>query len=596
MENTIETKTISKLENMHFFIPAYQRGYRWTRQEVRDLLFDVKEFDSKNGMQKYCLQPVVVRKMLDGRWEVIDGQQRLTTIYIFFKVVVAAIPSLKTCYEIEYETRSGSAQFLKNIGAVSVEQKTENIDYYYMAHAWEAMTEWLHEQEEGSISAILKMYPKLHDDTQIIWYQINDISVDPEDIFTKINVGKIPLTNAELIKAIFLRQDNFLQNGSSNEKSAEIYKRQLEISNEWDRIEQSLHEEAFWLFLNNKEDAYGTRIDFIFEILAGERNGSLAEPIVDTENKYFSFLVFDKLFKEGLEKDRNAGATILTNIWEEVGRCHAVFREWYRDSDFYHLIGYLIATKLSTAGEIKQNTKDMKRSQIEFFLKDKVRESVKNVSDLGELIYEKTSSGDTKKIRRVLLLFNIVTMIESNKLNQKSDTFVKFSFDLYKQQKWDIEHIHAIKTDIPETVTLRIEELKERQEKLQEIDPEAVVQIADFMANGALDNNDEYEKFCDEINSRYGEFDVNDISNLTLLDVGTNRSYKNAFFPVKRRTIIERDKGAVFVPVCTKNVFLKFYTANPVNMMRWNAQDREEYLQQMRRMLIEYIPEGEVNE
>lgn len=69
-----------------FYIPSYQRGYRWTERQVTDLLDDICEFIKKDKTKDefYCLQPVVVKPNNDT-WEVIDGQQRLTTIYLLLK-------------------------------------------------------------------------------------------------------------------------------------------------------------------------------------------------------------------------------------------------------------------------------------------------------------------------------------------------------------------------------------------------------------------------------------------------------------------------------------------------------------------------------
>ena len=101
VENKIELKSVKELLRMKFFIPSYQRGYRWTDQQVKDLLNDLWEFaDKKNkDYEFYCVQPLVVREMsseekkinniaIDEVWyEVIDGQQRLTTMYIILKKV-----------------------------------------------------------------------------------------------------------------------------------------------------------------------------------------------------------------------------------------------------------------------------------------------------------------------------------------------------------------------------------------------------------------------------------------------------------------------------------------------------------------------------
>jgi CRISPR/Cas system endoribonuclease Cas6 (RAMP superfamily) len=96
-ENTIGLKSVSEILGMNFFIPSYQRGYRWDKQQVEDLLDDIYTFATKKKETEkefYCLQPIVVKKLKDEEkainnldnskewYEVIDGQQRLTTIRI----------------------------------------------------------------------------------------------------------------------------------------------------------------------------------------------------------------------------------------------------------------------------------------------------------------------------------------------------------------------------------------------------------------------------------------------------------------------------------------------------------------------------------
>jgi uncharacterized protein with ParB-like and HNH nuclease domain len=71
-------------EKKNFIIPAYKRGYRWTKRQVEELLNDIRDFqkesESKPKEAFYCLQPLVVSEIESG-WVLIDGQQRLTTIY-----------------------------------------------------------------------------------------------------------------------------------------------------------------------------------------------------------------------------------------------------------------------------------------------------------------------------------------------------------------------------------------------------------------------------------------------------------------------------------------------------------------------------------
>jgi len=81
------------------------------------------------------------------------------------------------------------------------------------------------------------------------------------------------------------------------------------------------------------------------------------------------------------------------------------------------------------------------------------------------------------------------------------------------------------------------------------------------------------------------------ISNLTLLSLKINRSYQDAPFPLKRKRIIEEDqKGESFMPICTRNIFLKYYTKDsanlsPMMMRRWNSKDKEYYMEAIHKML-----------
>ena len=161
-ENKIELKSVSELLGKKFFIPSYQRGYRWTEQQVKDLLEDIWEFSKKkkNEYEFYCVQPLVVKQMEESHkerlkldknedwYEVIDGQQRLTTIYLILSVLSEAISILglpTDLYEIKYQreiNRYNFSEFLKNIGDISkVEQG--HIEYYHLSSAYLTIKDWL---------------------------------------------------------------------------------------------------------------------------------------------------------------------------------------------------------------------------------------------------------------------------------------------------------------------------------------------------------------------------------------------------------------------------------------------------------------------
>lgn len=137
----LELIPVKDLLGKNFFIPSYQRGYLWEERQVLDLLEDISEFQKKEKKEKgefYCLQPIVVTKREDDSWEVIDGQQRLTTIYILLAYLEDIIKSdfeSTEKFSISYETKEKSKEFLENISQTKTKD-IRNIDFYHMSQAF----------------------------------------------------------------------------------------------------------------------------------------------------------------------------------------------------------------------------------------------------------------------------------------------------------------------------------------------------------------------------------------------------------------------------------------------------------------------------
>lgn len=580
MANEIELKNIKDILECKFYVPSYQRGYRWNKQQVIDLLEDIWEFSQKNELKKdefYCLQPIVVKKMdgLEEKWEVIDGQQRLTTIYIILTYIKQNIlPKAATTFSLEFETRKGSELFLKNIDA---ERKDENIDYYHIFSALQNATEWF-ESKGDETSVAIEVYNKLLNQTKFIWYQIND-DVDPIDIFTRINLGKIPLTNSELIKALFLKKDNF---GTESERE-KVHLKQLEIANEWDQIEYSLQNDEFWYFICNGLEEYETRIEFIFNMMSREINNTFEAPISEKHNEFFSFLVFSKLFKEEEQRIKEENLPYhkspIDNLWLRIKKYFMTFEEWFNNRELYHLVGYLVTVDVKI-DEIKKETETMTKSELIEYLNSTIRNSILAKEDIEEWDYNK----DGKKIKNVLLLFNVISLVANEKSN------LRFPFDRFKIEKWDIEHIHAVNSEMPNDTKHRFDWLKAAQDEIDDVTISD--KIKEFIKNDLISDDNAFAALYDEILTTYGDNeDINDISNLTLLDAATNRSYKNAIFPIKRKIILKNDREGTFIPICTKNVFLKYYSEDIKQMTFWGNDDRERYLTVIKETLKKYLPD-----
>lgn len=554
MNNILELKTINELQEMSFFIPSYQRGYRWRKKEVTDLLDDISEFTPKeiedsDDKTWYCLQPIVVRRNSEEQYEVIDGQQRLTTIYLILYYLNQRLAEAyrEKLFDLNYQTRTNVHSFLSELKKDEINE--DNIDYYFISSAYTTICNWFNRKNFD----INNFQSKFKFNTKVIWYESNEDN--PIAIFTRINIGKIPLTNAELIKALFLNSSNF-------EKSRldKIRLKQLEISTEWDRIEHALQDDMLWYFIN--EDSVSTnRIELIFDLMNTNN---------DEEDNYSTFRFFNEKFK-------NKNKETIEQNWLEVKNYFQRFQEWFNERELYHKIGFLIAEG-ETITRLVSESENKTKTEFKEYLNDSIKEKLKGVN-LGDLQY-----GD-KKIKTVLLLYNIQTM-----LNNKQDNSL-FPFALFKRDKWDIEHITSVKDKVPDSKQQKENWLNDAKNYIE--DNVLLSEISDYQIDDTFD--EVYEKIVAHFNQHLKDDDINDISNLTLLDSETNRGYKNAVFPMKRMTIITREKEGTFIPLCTKNAFLKYFSEYPPKMSFWTQEDREKYFKDMEEILKIYLPSQEVD-
>ncbi|WP_295053211.1 DUF262 domain-containing protein, partial [uncultured Fibrobacter sp.] len=458
LDNKIETRTIASLLGLNFFIPSYQRGYRWTSQQVTDLLKDVYDFtNKKRGKEEfYCLQPIVVRKMssddltknsLEGEWyEVIDGQQRLTTIKIILSYLIqnTMSPKRQKTFEnrkikIKYATRKNSEDFLEALSQKS-KDSDEYIDYSYIEDAYDTVEKWFDSVENDSDQqAICNTFTCEKNEennyagtVQVIWYESNEKI--PENVFRRLNVGKIPLTNAELIKALFLNSSNFKSENSSDYKNSRIYLKQLEIANMWDKIEYTLHDERFWLFIHQKEYSNPTRIDFIFDLIKDKDVLEVKKLFEDNLDDYEKDLGTDsyktfRYFYFYLTKNKENKERLINECWKVVKSIFDVFVEWYNDIELYHYVGFLVQCdpKLKIA-ELYDEWNSWKcKKDFVGILKNRINyviASCRNLNQQYEYSEDSDDDGtmskqdrypDKTKVRPLLLLHNIQTVINQNK-------------------------------------------------------------------------------------------------------------------------------------------------------------------------------------
>jgi len=561
----LETKFVGFVQGK-FYIPSFQRGYRWGQDEVTRLLDDV----NSNGTKNYCLQPVVVRRREDS-FELIDGQQRLTTLFLIYKYMNISSKGFfdEPKFSLVYETREKSEEFLASIDR---SKKEENIDYWFMCDAYETIEKWFGNKDKKSTLTNINKY--FDENVKIIWYEVAE-SEDAIALFTRLNIGKIPLTSAELVKAMFLSRDN---------KPDMDREKQEEISLQWDNIEKELHNNSLWYFLTNRSNAkYQTRIDLILDLISGK--------LADNKEKYYTFFYFDGLNQK--EK--------LCEIWKEIQHTFLILKDWYEDHELYHKIGYLIASNTKSLQDIfalsKREiegmgiTKKLFESELNSFIK----ESITISTNYSELSYENTS--DYAKISKLLLLFNVES-VRQNGEQTNWFPFEKFKFQKTGKVSWSLEHIHAQQSegmqkleDWKEWLRLHIPSIVSLNDENDEL-IEEMKSACDKQRLERLEFEDIQQKVIQKLSAQGNTEYMHSIANLALLNMSDNAALNNSTFDVKRNVIIEMDKKGQFIPFCTKMVFLKYYTPSASNQLHfWGQQDRIAYIKAINSTLKNYLSE-----
>lgn len=558
-------------------IPAYQRGYRWTSTQVTQLLDDIQEFTKRENPQPeefYCLQPLVLRVNDDGAYEVVDGQQRLTTLLLILRHFNERLTARyqQKLYRLKYETRSDLQAFLDN---PSPEQAASNIDFFHIDQAVKTISEWF-EKRESEVEAIKDAFLNK---AKVIWFQLSS-GENAVAAFTRLNVGKIPLTNGELIRALFLKRS----------KSGPAGSLQLRIAHEWDTLEKTLQGGDFWCFLSNDTDKHGGRIDFLFDLVA-RRDGMT--PGMD---EYATFNYFSqKLASKNVDLEAE---------WLAVKKTFMLLEEWFTDRRLYHLVGYLIWVGVDV-NELCALAEGATKKEFKEKLRAKVFWNAFGVTVpaplTAEWIADRLDGLDygpgSRQIRSILLLFNLATLLQNAQSN------MRFQFESFKTAMWDIEHVRSVAPDRPGARKGQVEWLERCRSYLESAneEPEIQTDIQKFILLPPKEATDSafdavYEKILRHF-QEVGEDEAdNGISNLALLDSATNRSYKNAVFAVKRHRVLSLDRDGVFVPLCTRNVFLKCYNPQVDHVMFWTQKDRDGYRQAMIDMLHAFFIGGWIHE
>lgn len=610
-QDQMPMKAFADLKGYTFQIPYQQRGYKWAPQNVEELLKDLWEF-IKSKKEMYCLQPLAVVRSDDKKYVVLDGQQRLTTLFLLYKYLYNENP-YKFEFERDNESDVNRSDYLLNIESPDKEKVDSNIDFFFINRAYYTIKDWFSEMAKaGNANDISKLEKdctledvkekfrtllnagKDSKSIQLIWYEV--VKEKQHEVFRSLNSGKVHLTNTELIKAILLNRVSGLLDGSRDEAAIQF-----------EMIERMMQDDHFWYMLRSEPTKRGqTRMDLLFNLVAGISNED-----------------YEKDFRASFRWFSDSTTGSLIDKWIKLRHTFLRLKDIYSNIEAYHYIGFLTYEGSQNGDKnsykpinkiLELHSETTKRDFI-----NKLRVSIREIMNRFHEFIDDFSYYDSSKkgLRLLFLLHNIETILQRyNKLKANKDLelkreFEQFPFELLHKQSWDIEHI-ASQTN---------SSFKNEQDRLDWLKSICADYETYFVGDEKdVDSTDPKKKDLGNIQKSYKQYnktnsaenfmilynavityhdkvtggsileeEKNEVGNLVLLDSHTNRSFHNSLFPKKRRIVIiadglksaeDKEKGikSLFVPICTRQCFTKSYSkASNTTMNAWLESDAKAY-------------------
>ena len=575
-------------------IPNYQRGYKWEISNVEDLLNDINNINNIDK-NEHCLHNLTIIEN-ENKWEIVDGQQRLTTIFLILKYLG------KEYYSLSYKIRTETECFLNNeIDDIiknlkdnkykkelelfnDVKNKNNNYnkqDIYYICRALFIIYNWFNKNYKDK--PIEEFIEKL----ESVYFYKHGIktNIKGETIFSNLNSGRVPLTYIELIKADLIINISKLET-KGNENEILINEKRSNIGRLWDEMESWLAQDEVWYWITPKNNSVN-KLSLLFNLCSELKEGK------NIYEKYYNY-VYDKNLKCDYSK--------IKTIWENIKNYYYTIKDWYLDNDLYHLIGIIVSFDININEFIENNSNIKNKNELKSKLKNEIIRHLKltnkdNKLKFGDIDYLELDYNNDK-VNKIFTLLNCLEGY-NNKDNRFNEHF-RYRFDIHNKYKWSIEHIiprnpkkDTILDYFNDIIKILYNEQNEELEKIKGEIKEKLNEAKYKEFNGSIEklklsNNDKLkEEFIEDFNNI---ININNIGNLALLGIDTNSSLKNNIFKEKRNILLKfiSNEGR-FIPPLTLKVFSKTFDGANGEEMYWTHEDFNKYEEYQEKKLKYFI-------
>lgn len=619
-------RPFKELLGMSFNIPSYQRGYRWEKENVEALLNDVQEFATKTKKDEgefYCLQPVVVRvnKQLSEEktkaaghpitvYDLLDGQQRLTTLWLIlnqgdFKSLWNSMDKNHAeLYSLEYESRTNL--FDKAVGKNS--DIYENIDLFYLKNAYNTIADWDGDKVEVIKTIVPKLSAENTNDVRIIWYEFDkDIGGEESKqassikVFSRLNYGKIALTDTELIKALILQSDIYPDDNSENGRNA-MKEHLFRIATEWDDIEKELQNDLFWGMLTPEDYKPSNHLELILKFVAEKIQKEKKYRIIDHQRRDFHIIANYLGVNSSVLPTQYAEN--VDHLWSMIRDVYNSLHNWYINDTFYHLIGLNVliqggSNPIPLIADIYSNYSSANKESFRLYLESEIGKLIEIQEKVDDNLGEKITVDlrdlqygiHNSRIIKILEALNIYLHISNIHLE------FRFNFKKFKDVKvTSLEHIHPQHLNFDNNVKYKdVCDWYKNTFNIISSDPEYCknkkMQTVINLLGDMLKDEDKFkeriaecQKNVEEIDrffDQYAQMDtghMHTLYNMTLVDKDTNAALSNNLIDVKRKILQKREEqGETYVPIATNYVFNKHFSNRISDMKFWTKDDRNAY-------------------
>ncbi|WP_183576106.1 GmrSD restriction endonuclease domain-containing protein [Mucilaginibacter sp. X5P1] len=559
-----------------YFIAPYQRGYKWKSDKdgaVTQLMTDLLAAFNKDSKELYLNYITTQVNKFEGETvlELIDGQQRLTTLTLLYAVIAGMTGNEEinaASNKLSYQIRKKVSQFFSTyiydpqqvpeLFSQSWETFVETHPYdneqdiYFLFHAVRHIFDRL--SELGDDLTILKFADYIGEHVKIILNNIEG-NINCEKIFSNLNNNKVELTDVELIKGLLLTRSSRAVTGSRQLGYKQVLEIRALLGRQWDEIAAWTAEpDISALYFSGETPPIEQLLRFL-AVVSGY------QPEKDKERKYALF----NFFQNAINDDAGQAA----GLFNELKIIKQILNNWYGHPAVYNTVGFLFHARDS--GYILTDLKGLLKSPIKT-VEQKIRRLAFAIipENIAELDYQY----DKAKIHRVLLSLSV--------FHNKDK--VRFDFTAYNAGSWSLEHIFPRSPDvlpdrleqkdielINQLMTVKFDDLKRIKEKIPNLKMKEFHTIKRKLSRSSCELVPE-EKML--IYRLIKTDKLNKMGNMALLTGGDNSSNSNGMFSKKRHNIIARISAGSFVPKHTYDIFSKLISAKmTTDNISWTEND-----------------------